>query len=125
MSTCATASGSPAAWTNSRTDPWADLQRLPFTTKDDLRAAMDRHANALPHLCVPRETLVLAGPSAGTSGRQTYQAFDAQDLDRIAGRDHLARAVDDLRQWLDPARVLLAMGIVIAVGGKPVRTGNQ
>jgi len=55
---------------------------VPLTTKDDLRAAMERHASALPHLCVPRETLVLAGPSAGTSGRQTYQAFDAQDLDR-------------------------------------------
>lgn len=55
---------------------------IPFTTKDDLRAAMDRHRSALPHLCVPREDIVLAGPSAGTSGRQTYQAFDAQDLDR-------------------------------------------
>ncbi|MBI5720925.1 MAG: hypothetical protein HZC37_24895 [Burkholderiales bacterium] len=55
---------------------------VPLTTKDDLRAAMRQHGSALPHLCVPRETLVLAGPSAGTSGRQTYQAFDAQDLDR-------------------------------------------
>lgn len=55
---------------------------VPLTTKDDLRAAMEGHGSALPHLCVPRETLVLAGPSAGTSGRQTYQAFDAQDLDR-------------------------------------------
>ena len=55
---------------------------VPLTTNDHLRAAMDRHASALPHLCVPRETLVLGGPSAGTSGRQTYQAFDAQDLDR-------------------------------------------
>ncbi len=53
-----------------------------LTTKDDLRAAMQQHGSALPHLCVPRETLVLAGPSAGTSGRQTYQAFDAQDVDR-------------------------------------------
>ena len=55
---------------------------VPLTTKDDLRAAMQQHGSALPHLCVPRETLVLAGPSAGTSGRQTYQAFDAQDVDR-------------------------------------------
>jgi phenylacetate-CoA ligase len=31
---------------------------------------------------VPREDIVLSGPSAGTSGRQTYQAFDAHDLDR-------------------------------------------
>lgn len=54
---------------------------VPLTTKDDLRAAMDRHDSALPHLCVPRADIVMAGPSAGTSGRQTYQAFNAQDLD--------------------------------------------
>lgn len=58
--------------------------RVPLTNKDDLRAAMDRHASALPHLCVPRDDIVLSGPSAGTSGRQTYQAFDAQDLDMNA-----------------------------------------
>jgi phenylacetate-CoA ligase len=55
---------------------------VPLSTKDDLRAAMDRVGSALPHLCVPSEDIVLSGPSAGTSGRQTYQAFDAQDLDR-------------------------------------------
>jgi len=55
---------------------------VPAMRKDDLRAAMDRHGSALPHLCVPRADIVLAGPSAGTSGRQTFQAFDAQDLDR-------------------------------------------
>lgn len=61
----------------------ADLAAaVPAMRKDDLRAAMDRHGSALPHLCVPRVDIVLAGPSAGTSGRQTYQAFDAQDLDR-------------------------------------------
>jgi len=61
----------------------ADFAALvPLSTKDDLRAAMDRVGSALPHLCVPREDIVLSGPSAGTSGRQTYQAFDVQDLDR-------------------------------------------
>jgi phenylacetate-CoA ligase len=61
----------------------ADFAALvPLSTKDELRAAMDRVGSALPHLCVPREEIVLSGPSAGTSGRQTYQAFDAQDLDR-------------------------------------------
>ncbi len=61
----------------------ADFAALvPLSTKDDLRAAMDRVGSALPHLCVPREDIVLSGPSAGTSGRQTYQAFDAHDLDR-------------------------------------------
>ncbi|WP_418319750.1 phenylacetate--CoA ligase family protein [Piscinibacter sakaiensis] len=61
----------------------ADFAALvPLSTKDDLRAAMDRIGSALPHLCVAREDIVLSGPSAGTSGRQTYQAFNAQDLDR-------------------------------------------
>ncbi|MFZ5724758.1 MAG: phenylacetate--CoA ligase family protein [Pseudomonadota bacterium] len=61
----------------------ADFAALvPLSTKDELRAAMDRYGSALPHLCVPREDIVLSGPSAGTSGRQTYQAFDTQDLDR-------------------------------------------
>lgn len=61
----------------------ADFAALvPLSTKDDLRAAMDHVGSALPHLCVPREEIVLSGPSAGTSGRHTYQAFDAQDLDR-------------------------------------------
>jgi phenylacetate-CoA ligase len=54
---------------------------VPAMRKDELRAAMDRHGTALPHLCVPRTDIVLSGPSAGTSGRQTYQAFDAQDLE--------------------------------------------
>ena len=53
---------------------------VPLTAKQELRDAMERMGKALPHLCVPREQIVLAGPSAGTSGRQTYQAFTAEDL---------------------------------------------
>ena len=55
-------------------------EAVPLTTKQDLRDAMVEHGSALPHLCVPREQVVLAGPSAGTSGRQTYQAFTAEDV---------------------------------------------
>ncbi|MCG3187843.1 MAG: Phenylacetate-coenzyme A ligase [Rhodocyclaceae bacterium] len=55
-------------------------EAVPLTTKQDLRDAMAEFGSALPHLCVPREQVVLAGPSAGTSGRQTYQAFTAEDV---------------------------------------------
>ena len=58
---------------------------VPLTAKQELRDAMERMGTALPHLCVPREQIVLAGPSAGTSGRQTYQAFTAEDLDVNTG----------------------------------------
>lgn len=53
---------------------------VPLTSKDDLRAEMERTGSALPHLLVPESEIVLAAPSAGTSGRQTYQAFNAADV---------------------------------------------
>lgn len=54
---------------------------VPLTSKDDLRDEMQRSGQAMPHLCVPRSDIRLAGPSAGTSGSSTYQAFTAEDLD--------------------------------------------
>lgn len=54
---------------------------VPLTSKDDLRDEMQRTGQAMPHLCVPRSEIRLAGPSAGTSGSSTYQAFTAADLD--------------------------------------------
>lgn len=54
---------------------------VPLTSKDDLRAEMDRTGHALPHLLVPEDEIVIAAPSAGTSGRQTFQAFSAADRD--------------------------------------------
>jgi len=64
-------------------------EAVPLTSKQDLRDAMEQSGNALPHLCVPTVDIVLAGPSAGTSGRRTFQAYTAQDLDhnvQIAAR---------------------------------------
>ncbi|MHA1113885.1 MAG: phenylacetate--CoA ligase family protein [Alphaproteobacteria bacterium] len=52
---------------------------VPLTSKDDLRAEMDRTGSALPHLMLPESDIVVAAPSAGTSGRQTFQAFSAAD----------------------------------------------
>jgi phenylacetate-CoA ligase len=52
-----------------------DLRRLPFTTKDDLR----RH-HPLGFITVPREQLARIHGSSGTTGKPTFVAYTANDL---------------------------------------------
>lgn len=52
-----------------------DLRRLPFTTKDDLR----RH-HPLGFLTVPRDQLARIHGSSGTTGKSTFVAYTAKDL---------------------------------------------
>ena len=52
-----------------------DLRRLPFTTKDDLR----RH-HPLGFLTVPRDQLARIHGSSGTTGKPTFVAYTANDL---------------------------------------------
>ena len=52
-----------------------DLQSLPFTTKDDLRASYP-----LGLLAVPRERLVRIHASSGTGGKPTIVAYTAGDV---------------------------------------------
>ena len=54
----------------------ADLPRLPFTVKDDLR----RHY-PLGLLAVPRERIARVHGSSGTTGRPTFGAYSRADLD--------------------------------------------
>lgn len=53
-----------------------DLRRLPFTTKDDLR----RH-QPLGFLAVPRRDVARIHGSSGTTGRPTFVAYTAKDLE--------------------------------------------
>lgn len=57
-----------------------DLQRLPFTTKEDLR----KHY-PLGFLAVPREQIVRYHGSSGTTGKPTFVAYTKDDLDMWAG----------------------------------------
>ncbi len=57
-----------------------DLRRLPFTTKDDLR----RH-QPLGFLAVARKDLSRIHGSSGTTGRPTFVAYTAQDLQTWSG----------------------------------------
>jgi len=57
-----------------------DLQRLPFTTKADLR---DQYP--LGFLAVPRDQVMRYHGSSGTTGQPTFVAYTRDDLDMWAG----------------------------------------
>jgi phenylacetate-CoA ligase/benzoylacetate-CoA ligase len=76
---------------------FADLQRLPFTLKDHLRAAQDAATDAQPfgaNQCAPLEDIVQTLCSSGTTGRPLYYAMTRGDLemftDAIAHTWHTA-----------------------------------
>jgi len=54
----------------------ADIRRLPVTTKEDLR-----RQHPLGFLAVPRDRLARIHGSSGTTGRPTFVAYTAHDLD--------------------------------------------
>jgi phenylacetate-CoA ligase len=62
----------------------ADLPRLPFSTKEDLRASYP-----LGWAAVPQEQLVRIHASSGTTGKRTVCAYTAHDVDDWA--DQFAR----------------------------------
>jgi phenylacetate-CoA ligase len=53
----------------------ADLPRLPFTTKEDLREGQWRDPPFGPHLCAPRERLVRVHVTSGTTGEPVAVGF--------------------------------------------------
>jgi phenylacetate-CoA ligase len=59
----------------------ADLSRLPFTTKDELREGQRREPPFGPHLCAPRERLVRMHVTSGTTGEPVAVGFTRRDHD--------------------------------------------
>jgi phenylacetate-CoA ligase len=57
----------------------ADLPRLPFTTKDELREGQRRDPPFGPHLCAPRERLVRMHVTSGTTGEPVAVGFTQRD----------------------------------------------
>jgi phenylacetate-CoA ligase/benzoylacetate-CoA ligase len=65
----------------------AELRALPFTTKDDLRAAQDAANDAAPFgddQAVDSTAVVQALSSSGTTGRPLYYALTARDVETFA-----------------------------------------
>jgi phenylacetate-CoA ligase len=57
----------------------ADLQRLPYTTKEELREGQRREPPFGPHLCAPREQLVRMHVTSGTTGDPVAVGFTRRD----------------------------------------------
>jgi len=57
----------------------ADLPRLPFTTKEELREGQRREPPFGPHLCAPREALVRMHVTSGTTGEPVAVGFTRRD----------------------------------------------
>jgi phenylacetate-CoA ligase len=93
----------------------ADLPRLPFTTKEELREGQRREPPFGPHLCAPPERLVRMHVTSGTTGEPVAVGFTRADHEansavggeafRIAG----VRADDTIAHCLNYA--LYAGGI--------------
>jgi len=65
----------------------ADLAALPFTLKDDLRTAQDEASEDAPfgaNQAAPRDAIVQAISSSGTTGRPLYYALTARDVEVFA-----------------------------------------
>lgn len=101
----------------------ADLQQLPFTLKEHVRAAQDAASDAQPfgrNQCAPVEDIVQGVCSSGTTGRPVYYAMTQADLemfiDAIANTWHTAGIRrDDLVAHL--------VGLPMVAGGLPYADG--
>ncbi|KGF66868.1 hypothetical protein LL06_25695 [Hoeflea sp. BAL378] len=61
----------------------ADLGRFPFTEKDDIRASLAAHPPLGLHLCAEEDAIVQLQASSGTTGKPSYFAYTASDLDMV------------------------------------------
>lgn len=57
-----------------------DLQRLPFTEKDELRASLDAAPPLGRHLAAAPADVIQRQASSGTTGKPSYVAYTAKDL---------------------------------------------
>jgi phenylacetate-CoA ligase len=95
----------------------ADLQRLPFTRKDDLR---DSYPFGM--LAVPREELVRIHASSGTTGKLTVVGYTAADVDLFA----LVNARSLAMAGGEPGMILHnAYGYGLFTGGLGLHAGGE
>jgi phenylacetate-CoA ligase len=96
----------------------ADLRRLPFTTKQDLRDSQQAAPPLGEHAGVPMERVIRVHSSSGTSGRPSYVGITARDRDawtEVVSRVYACEGVrpDDV--------VVHGFGLGFFVGGLPLK----
>ena len=57
-----------------------DLQRFPFTTKDELRATQEKFGGLGGHLCAPMRDVVRVQGTSGTTGRPLFVGLTRKDI---------------------------------------------
>ncbi len=100
-----------------------DLAALPFTLKDDLRAAQQAASAERPfgdNQCAPSSEIVQVIASSGTTGEPLYYALTARDVDRMS--DAIANV------WFTAGirrgdRVAHLVGLPMVAGGLPYADG--
>lgn len=101
----------------------ADLQQLPFTYKDDLRAAQEASDDQAPfgqNQAVPREHIVQLVASSGTTGRPLYYAMTQADTQACA--DAIANVW--FTAGLRPGDIVAHLvGLPMVAGGLPYADG--
>jgi phenylacetate-CoA ligase/benzoylacetate-CoA ligase len=101
----------------------ADLQALPHTCKDDLRAAQEAADDESPfgdNQAVPRDRIVQAVASSGTTGRPLYYAMTQADA--LACADAIANVW--FTAGLRPGDIVAHLvGLPMVAGGLPYADG--
>ena len=101
----------------------ADLAALPLTLKDDLRAAQDDASDDQPfgaNQAVPRDAIVQAISSSGTTGRPLYYALTARDVETFADAVANVWFTAGVRQGDIVAHLV---GLPMVAGGLPYADG--
>jgi len=100
-----------------------DLQALPFTLKDDIRAAQDGADGERPfgaNQAAPTQDIVQVLSSSGTTGAPLYYALTAADVDRVA--DAVANTFFTAGIRRDDV-VAHLVGLPMVAGGLPYADG--
>ena len=100
----------------------ADLQQLPFTTKQELRESQIAHPPLGEHAGLAMEHVIRIHSSSGTTGRPSYVGITARDRDswtEVVSRAYYCEGVrrDDV--------VIHAFGLGFFVGGLPLKDGIE
>jgi phenylacetate-CoA ligase/benzoylacetate-CoA ligase len=101
----------------------ADLRRLPFTLKDQLRAAQEAASAAEPfggNQAAALEDIVQCLSSSGTTGRPLYYALTVADVERFADAIATAWYTAGLRRGDVIAHLV---GLPMVAGGLPYADG--
>ncbi len=91
----------------------ADIHKLPFMTKDDIRKTQAEDGGLGAHLCAPFTSVVRVQGTSGTTGRPIYVALTARDADNwkeLFARHAWCGGIRPGDSFINPANFTLFVG---------------